>query len=587
MLVELQLRDFAIIDRLTVPLSPGFNVLTGETGTGKSILIDALGTVLGARTGSEVIRDGAQQARVEAAFAIEVMDPIAKQRLTEALTELGIDAGEETLVLTREIHGTGRTVARVNGRIVPAGTMQRLGELLVDIHGQNDHQSLLRPQHQLDLLDRFAALTRERVDLAAAVAQLRKLKRELGALSLDERELNRRVELLQFQVNEIDAAGLMDGEEENLTQELRVLGSAEKLATMAKRSLVSLERSRDEMASAVADARQLHQIDEAADQIEIQIVQVAELLDDAARALRLYESEIEISPERLADIEKRLELIAALERKYGESIAEILEFASAASDELAKIESSAERREQVRGEISAAERAAAVLALRISERRSEAAAKLGKAVERELADLGFNGARFEVAIRRIPAADGLPVDDTRIAFDETGIDRAEFLLAANPVGETRSLAKVASGGETSRIMLALKTVLARVDPVPTLIFDEVDVGIGGRTGNVVGEKLWQLSSGHQVLCVTHLPQVASFADHHLNVVKLSDTSSVRVGVTVLSGDARVTELANMLGGATNATKSSATELIERAGNWKAEISSAEPAKPKATKGSRS
>ncbi|MFN8534914.1 MAG: DNA repair protein RecN [Dehalococcoidia bacterium] len=569
MLVELQIRDFAIVDRLAVPFASGFNVLTGETGAGKSIVIDALGAALGARTGPDVIRAGQPAARVEAAFDLSALQPAAREQVDVLLDELGLVAEDGMLVLTREIQATGRSVARVGGRLTPVSTLQRVGELLVDVHGQGDHLSLFRPADQLDLLDRYAAVGSLRSEVATAARALRTIRRERAALLADERELARRIDLLRFQVDEIGAALLKPGEDDALEAEQRVLGSAEKLGMLAVASYEALGEAREALATALAELRQAAAIDDGADGLHSAAALAAENLDDLVREVRAYQEEVEANPERLAEVEDRLSLIATLRRKYGANVEEVIAFGERAAEELATVERRVERGEMLDAEERASRERLGWAAGELSTLRQEASRRLAGEVEAELADLGLARARFSVQIRQTPDPDGVAIGagGPALAFDESGVDRVEFQLAANPGDVARPLARVASGGEAARIMLALKSVLGRLDRVATLIFDEVDVGIGGRTGHVVGRKLWALTNGHQVVCITHLPQVASFADRHLSIVKLTNADQTGVEVVVLDPEGRQAELAQMLGGATAAGQNAA-ELMAQASEWK-------------------
>ncbi len=570
MLSELQIRDFAIVDRLTLEFRPGFNVLTGETGAGKSIIIGALGAVLGARIGTDVIRTGQNTARIEAAFDLSGMDQAARTALDSLLSELGLDAEDDLLVLTREIQASGRSSARVGGRLTPVSTLQRIGETLVDIHSQTDNLSILRQAEQLNLLDRYAGVMDQRAKVAEAVAALRAIQRERAGLLADAREIARRVDLLEFQLQEIRSANVRPGEDDELANEQRVLGSAEKLTTLSAEAYEALTSARDSISDATAAARQIAAIDGTAAESAQAAEEVMDRIEDLLRGVRAYRDGVEFNPERLAEVEDRLELLAGLRRKYGPALPDVAAYAKQAEQELAAISTTAERREALQADEQKQWLALTALAVRLSALRAEAAGRLAGDVEAELQDLGLGRARFRVDLRQTPDPTGLVAGEGEapVAFDDTGIDRVEFMLAANPGDPPKPLGRVASGGEMSRIMLALKSVLGRLDHVPTLVFDEVDVGIGGRTGVIVGQKLVGLAASHQVLCITHLPSVASFADLHLSVVKLSNTDRAGVQIVALSPDGRRSELANMLGGATKAAEQNAADLLTRAAEWK-------------------
>ncbi|HEY3107562.1 MAG TPA: DNA repair protein RecN [Chloroflexota bacterium] len=565
MLIELNVQNFAVIERLRLELGPGFNVLTGETGAGKSILIDAVSGLLGARLGSESIRAGEQSARVEGVFQVED-DPELRTRLDE----LGVESDDGTLIVSRDIAAAGRSIARVNGRAVPASALAQLAPHLVDIHGQNENLSLLRVSAQLLLLDAYAGLDAERAALAERVAELRRVRREREALGRDERELARQVDLLQFQIEEIGGASVQPGEDDELEAERRVLANAERLIELAETAYGALYEGADELRPATELLDQAaHALDElarldpeqdpAAQRARELSVQAADLAHD----LRAYRDRVEVDPQRLSEVEERLELLRTLKRKYGPTIADVIAFGQQAADELDELS----RRQSRADELEARERELvaelAGQAAALSAGRRAGAERLSSSVESQLAYLNMPNARFAVEVARQPAGDGLPVEGELVHVDATGIDRVEFLVAPNPGEPLRPLAKIASGGETARLMLALKASLAAVDQVPVLIFDEVDQGVGGRSGRVIGEKLAELSHSHQVICVTHLPQIASFADAHYRIVKTVEGDRTRTTVSRLDEAGRVEELAAMLGG-TRHGLDQARALIEEA-----------------------
>ncbi len=576
MLLELHVRDFAIIDDLQVTFHPGFNVLTGETGAGKSILIDAIDLLLGGKGQQEMVRAGAASARVEGIFQISGS---RAAQIRAWLQEHALDEEEDTLILTREVRRTGRTVARINGRAVAQSLLARLGEMLVDIHGQGQHLSLLNPRTHIDLLDAYAGLLGRRGHLAHLVAALRQTRAELKRLRQDAREIERRLDLLRYQVEEIDAAALTPGEEEALESDLRRLANAETL--MAETAMVDAlliegegetPSALDLVGRAIQHLEKLARLDPDLDRW----VQAADALFDGlqelAREVADYAEALEFDPARLAQVEERLALIANLKRKYGDTIEDILAFGEEARAELALLADRETRTEDLEAREEALLRAIGQEAQALSQAREAAARTLAQAVEKELADLRMGGARFQVAIHQRPDPQGCYVGDARLAFDATGVDEVRFLVSANPGEPLRPLAKVASGGETARLMLALKHVLSQADPTPTLIFDEIDQGIGGRVGAVVGRKMWALARSHQVLCVTHLPQIAAYADLHLQVRKSQVGERTISRVQILEGAAQVEELAAMLGAPTPAGRASAQELLAEAQASKSVIS---------------
>ncbi|MBI2846162.1 MAG: DNA repair protein RecN, partial [Chloroflexi bacterium] len=499
MLSHLTISNFAIIDRLELDLAPGFNVFTGETGAGKSIIIDAVSLLLGGKADTDLIRSGAEKATVEGLFAIK------PEALPEALREeVG---GDEGLILSREISRSGRALARLNGRIIPLSMLKEVGQRLVDIHNQGEHLSLLRVKEHLDFLDRYAALYPQRERLAEEVGKLHGLRRELEKLLVDERELARQVDRLTQQIKEIQASKLRPGEDEELKKEHTIQANAQRLIAEANAAYEALYgNSEGEKGSLdlLADVKRilagLEKIDtqlgkerEAAEEIQAR-------LTDLARAIREYRDRIDYRPGRLAEIEERMDLIYNLKRKYGESIEQILAFAENAERELQGISHRTERIAQLQAEEKELLSRIGEMARQLSRARKEAVARLSSAIEEELKGLQMEKARFSAEIKHQPAEDGIEIDDQRLAFDATGIDLVEFMVSPNPGEPTKPLAKIASGGETSRLMLALKTVLVSADRTPSLIFDEIDAGLGARAGEIVGHKLWSLTSSHQVLC---------------------------------------------------------------------------------------
>lgn len=567
MLSELTISNFAIIDHLRLTMSPGFTVLTGETGAGKSIIIDAVSTLLGGRADVELIRSGTERARIEGVF---ILSPALRDELTPFLHEHGLDENGDTLILTREINRNGRHVCRVNGRTVTLNVFSQIGERLVDIHGQGEHLSLLRVKEHLNFLDRYGGLQEQRAMLAEQVRRLRRVREELAALRRDERELARRADLLQYQIREIEDAKLRPGEEEELLAERKLLLNAERLSTLANAAFQKLGGGDEEqytvvdlLGSVLRDLTELEKLDaHIAPQRQL-VEEVSYQLDDLAHTLRSYRDRIEFNPVRLQTIEERLDVIHNLKRKYGNSIAEVLHFAEEAAKELHAITHNEERiaalqEEEARLVVDIGAQAAA-----LSTARRQAANRLELAVERELDELNMKQARFVVDMQWREADDGVVVEGKRYACDLSGIDHVEFLISPNVGEPPKPLAKIASGGETSRLMLALKTVLSTVDEVPTLIFDEIDQGIGGRAGGIVGRKLWGLTAKHQVLCVTHLPQLACYGDVHYKVDKVQSEGRTVTRAQVLDEQERIEELAAMLGGPPGeARQRSALEMYE-------------------------
>lgn len=575
MLTELSIRNFAIIDELTISFKNGFHVLTGETGAGKSIILDAVMLVLGGRADTMMVRAGAPEAYVEAAFTLT---PPLHTAVTPILEAEGLDDEHgDTLVLAREIRSNGRNICRVNGRTVNLAILRDIAEPLIDIHGQGEHLSLLRPKSHLPLLDNYARLEDERKALAREVIALQKIRGELADLRQNEKALAQRADMLQYQIEEIGAASLVSGEEDELRAERTRLANAEQLMRAATEAVALLTGMDDEMRSAadlLGQAEralvQLTRYDDTQsprlETLQGLLFQLSELSSD----LQSYLDGLEFNPKRLDFLEERLELIANLKRKYGESIEEILALREKALTEVTYIGNSESRIAELEMEQEKYLRRVGELAAKLSQKRQAAAHKLATAVITQLADLNMEGAQFSVHFATEPQADGVYVGEQRLAFDQTGIDRAEFLISTNPGEPLKPMARVASGGETARLMLALKTALAQVDVTPTLIFDEIDQGIGGRIGDVVGRKLWGLTAvaDHQVIVVTHLPQLAGYGDVHFHVSKQVHDGRTLTHVESLNRDGRVRELAAMLGTRGEHATGGAESILQQAAQIK-------------------
>jgi len=569
MLTELHIENFAIIQALELHFKNGLVIFTGETGAGKSIILDAIEALVGGRSEATMVRSGADRAVLEAVFKIPVQ---FKDEIHSILKREDLDDGSDEVVFGREIRLEGRTVARVNGRSVNVGLLKELGVSLVDIHGQSEHLSLLNVKSHLGLLDRYAGVQREDEEYQQAYRELRQIRKELHALREMEAEAARRMELLEFQAQEIMGANLDASEEEELTQERSRLANAETLTSSVQQALTLLDEGGPD-ALAVSDllgqAKQLlanlARIDASQgallEQLESATVQISEII----RSLTGYLDEIEYNPRRLEQVEERLELIHRLVKKYGGSVEAALAFGQNARSQLETIAHAGERIAELEDQEKAALEELKVKALVLSLKRKEAAAALQEHVEKELADLSMSGAKFEVTFQTSESETGVELTpNVRTAFTESGIDQVEFFIAPNPGEGLKPLTKIASGGETSRLMLALKNVLTGADYIPTLIFDEIDQGIGGRVGNVVGEKLWRLARNHQVMCVTHLPQLAAYGDQHYSVRKHVHDGRTTTEVHELDEPARTSELALMTGSVSDATLKAASEVLDAA-----------------------
>jgi len=565
MLHELRIKDFAIIDELTLTLDSGFLVITGETGAGKSIIVDAVNLLLGERSDATLVRGGADRAVIEGIFAI----PPALQAEVHALLEAeGLDGeAPDEVILTREVRSSGRSQARINGTTCNLTVYREIGGMLVDIHGQGEHLSLLRPAQHIYLLDRYAGLEDARAGFKEVVRALDQVQAEIKSLLTDEAALARRVDMLQYQVQEIDTAALRPDEEDELQQERNRLVNAEKIAELATEAQYALLGDMGEtagvdlLAQAAIDLSRLAKLDPTIAEYAELAESLSAQADELARAVRQYRETIEYDPHRLDQIEERVEIITRLKRKYGGSIEAALAHADKARAELESITHSEERLAELRTQENRLLRQIGTLAAQLSAKRRAAAQQLTGAIVRELDELKMQGARFEVQIAWEDDPEGCFVEDRRLAFGPNGIDQVEFYMAANVGEPLRPIAKVASGGETARIMLALKSVLTHADQVPTLIFDEIDQGIGGRVGALVGQKLWRLSDRHQVLVVTHLAQLAGFGDAHYRVSKHVQNKRTVTQVQRLDDQGRVDELAEMLGAETDSARQSAYDIL--------------------------
>lgn len=564
MLESLNIRNLAVIEDLTIEFRSGLNVLSGETGAGKSIIIGALGLVLGEKASPTMVRSGAELASVEGLF------DVSGNRLAAAfLAGEGLPDEQGQVVVRRTISAEGKSRAYINGTLTSQGVLKDFGSLLVDIHGQHEHQSLLRISEHLRMLDAFGDNEAAAAEIREGLQEYRTLREQLQALDMDEREKARRLELNAFAVNEIDAAALVQGEEEQLQEEARVLNNFEKIHMALERSWQDIHSSgalglvRD----AVAQLESVCEHDSSAATFHSRCQDILFGLEDLNDELRSYRERIAFSPERQEEVNQRLVAIQSLKRKYGASIEEILRFRERAAAENESITSSEQRRSEIESELVVLGGRLQERCFALSRQRQEQGKLLEARVMEELAFLGMGKTRFVVDFKYIRDPEGfLKSGDEFIKLFDNGIDYLEFLIAPNPGEEPRPLRQIASGGEMSRIMLALKTVLTRGSECDTLVFDEVDAGIGGVTATAVGKKLQQVARTNQVLCITHLPQIAAMAEHQIQVSKRVEEGRTRTMVQLLTFDKRLEELARMIGGeAVSATTlNQAREMIEKA-----------------------
>ena len=552
MIETLSIRNIALINELELELSPGLNIFTGETGAGKSVILRSIGLVLGERTSVDIVRENTEYGSVEITVLPTSSIPIDK------------DYSDE-LILSRQINVNGRSRCRINGELVNLKQLEELGSLLVDIHGQHEHQSLFKTETHLKLLDDFGELEIACNNIKNTFHQLLDLQRELDSilhiLSTSEREK----ELLDFEVKELKSANLQIGEEEELTSEISVLNNAEQLYESANMvyeqldgdgqrglsgsgsvdSMSTLQNLRDSAKSLAKIAEIDSNLTELSERIDSSLYE----LEDISSQIRQYAESIEFNPNRLAEVADRLELISKFKRRYGNTISDMLKYQSDAEKKLEDLELGSDKIDILNTQIRDKKNLALELCISLSEKRKTVAEKLSTMVEKELQELGMDKAQFLTAVNPIEDENGiLQIDGKRYGLREHGMDNVEFLIAPNVGSELRPLAKIASGGEISRVMLALKTVLIQVDNTPTVLFDEIDSGIGGKIADVVGEKLKELSESTQVICITHLPQIARFADQHFLVKKEVVNDKTVISAKALTESERVNEISRMHGG---------------------------------------
>jgi DNA repair protein RecN (Recombination protein N) len=553
MLTELRIRNFAIIESLSLPLARGFNVLSGETGAGKSIIVGALSLLLGERASVDLIRTGAERASVEGVF-----DVGERPEIVALLDERGIDADEPLVVLKREIAASGRTRAWVNGSAVSATLLAEIARHLVNLHGQHEAQTLLDAESQRRILDVFAGATEAASQTEAAFDELSRARRDIADLQRRKAEAERRADYLRHVTREIEDAKLTEGEDTRLEDEARRLENSEELRSLAS-GIASAIDGEEEAVLTVLGGVERHL--SAIQRIDPTLGRLQELYDSAyynlealARELEEYESSIDLDPARLGEVRARRDLLFRLTKKYGATLADVIQTGQRTREELDLVDSAdldlrqlENREREARGRLE--ERASA-----LTELRQGAARQLATNVDQVLPDLGMPDGHFSVRLQ--------PLDE----IGRNGAEDVEFRVSLNIGHEERALSRVASGGELSRVMLALKTILARLDRVPTLVFDEVDAGIGGRVGLMVGETMRRVATHHQVFAITHLPQIAARAHHHILVAKGARGGVTTADVTVLTGAERVSEIARMLGGdpESDVSRAHAQELLESA-----------------------
>ena len=552
MLTTLRIKNLALVSDLTLELQAGCNVITGETGAGKSVILGALNLVLGERADRTLIRSGEESCSVEAVFDIKKL----RAPIKDYLEENGLEPCEEhQLVLKRTFTNAGTNRQFINGSPTTLATLGSIGEWLVDMHGPHDHQSLLHPARQLLILDAFGGLEAEREAFGGLIRRRNALEGEKAALVVDEKTYAQQLDLLRFQVQEISAARLQPEEEEAVAEEFNRASNAARLLQLSQAALDGLAESENSLLtqSGVVGRllSELSRVDAGASELLEYHSQATETLRELQTALSRYADKVEVDPARLAELEERLDLIHSLKRKYGANIAEILAFWEESAEKLRLLESRDAELARLNAALEKLDAEIAAAGKKLSAARKKVVPQLARAAARQLEDLGFKQSKLDVAVNAAPAAQA------------SGLDVVEFQFSPNPGEPARPLRAIASSGEMARVMLALKTVLAAQDEIPVLVFDEVDANVGGETANAVGEKMKQIAAKRQVLCITHLPQVAAPADAHYVVTKQVNGGRTISEIHLLDGKTRVTELARMLGGQSDAARKHAEAMLKR------------------------
>lgn len=568
MLTSISIKNYALIDELVMQFGPGLVILTGETGAGKSIIIDALGLIIGERANTEVVRSGADKAVVEGTFAIA-----GNKRLRAFLKENDIEY-TDALVIRREISAKGTTRCLVNDSAITLGMLKSIGDLLVDLHGQHEHQSLLRPETHIEMLDEFGGLEKQAEEFRAVYKRMKETSAQLRDLKEREAQLKEKLDLYSFQIKEIDAVAPQSGEEDALEAELKILENAEKLAS-ATAALYELlyegENSvHDLLSRAAKQLDDLRHIDKQFEEPASECRSAEAVVNELAKFLQRYNGGVEFSAERLEELRRRIVALVALKKKYGGSVEAVLAHRERIGKEAELGENFETASRKLSAQLEGQRTVCGQLAAKLTAKRQDAARKLDAEIVGELATLGIHNGAFATQIRQhvLPShsgADGdfVHIDKQTVRVSANGADEVEFFISTNLGEEVKPLVKVASGGEVSRIMLALKGILAKSDKLPVLIFDEIDTGVSGRVAQAVGLSLKNLSAFHQIIAITHLPQIAGLADEHFVVEKFETGKRATTSVRKLTTDERVKEVAKLMSGAevTDAGLKSARELM--------------------------
>jgi len=567
MLLELNIENFVLIENVNINFTEGFNVLSGETGAGKSIIIDAIGLALGGKSSKNFVRTGKDKAVIQIVFEFENND------LKSLLCEYGIDCEDNIIILNREIFGTGKSISRINGRIVQLAFAKKVAKLLIDIHGQHEHQSLLYTENHLHMLDMFGseALFNILGEVKAKYNELKEIERKLKSINQNDKERERRIDLIKFQVDEIDACALKSDEDAKLSKQFDLLKNSEKIFTIIHESQdrISAGLSDEQsilgiLSNVLTEFQKISNFDEEILSFNNELQDIFYRLQDIANDMRRYSENITYDSELLSEIEKRLDIINDLKRKYGNTIEEILEYRNGLFVELEELEDSANRIKILSEKFEICKKEYIELSHKLSLQRKKIAKNFERKMLKELQDLNFENPQFKVNIT--PGLD----KDSNLVLTKYGTDKVEFLISTNPGEPLKSLTKVASGGEISRIMLAMKVILAKIDNIATLIFDEIDTGISGEAANVVGEKIALISKTHQTICITHLPQIAVMADNHLVIEKVVSKNKTKTLIRKLNIEERINEISRLIGGnkITDLTLKHARELLDMADKTK-------------------
>ncbi len=579
MLLELRVKDFGIIEDISWNLREGLNVITGETGAGKSLVIDAVEVLLSGKIDEGSIRYGADSTFIEGLFALS--DKTKSFTVLESLLEEnGLSSDDGTLIISCELKRQGRSVVRINRHAVPRSLLSQIGVYLIDIHGQSDHLSLLNTEYHIDFLDSYAHCHYLRQEFASQSLGLSRLESELGTLLKSDKDTSVQEEYLNFQAEEIKKAKLKENEDTELEQELKIISSGEQLKASSY-EIYNILDGEDPASSSVSALEALNksvgmickliELDPSLKPELDMLVNAVPNIEEAARSIRNYSDNMEFDADRLAEVEGRLKLIENLKRKYGQGITEILAYLRGIEDKLGMFSNSVERIEELKAQVVSLKQGMGELGYRLSRERIFASKELITLVNKELWDLKMEQVKFDVSIIQKQSDNGIPAPDgNSYEFTRKGIDAVEFMAATNPGEPFKSLAKIASTGEISRFMLALKSSFSKTDNIPILVFDEIDIGVGGRCGEVIGEKLWSLANNRQVICITHLPQIAVYADAHHSIRKNSSGERTVTTIESLDGESIVQELSMMLVGSqsSEASVKSVRELMQKAQDWK-------------------